>query len=262
MNMDISYSTTCFGPEKAENDLLRWLEIIHSTGINKVELSRKHHNLGHRSEQIKALGIEVWSIHGTLSNFAISDDPNKREQAITTEIERMRDTAIFAPCPYVIHYLDRFNDPVYGQYFRQAIEQLIVANEEFGFILAIETAPYKPLENERYPDSNEIADFVRSFNNDQVKMTIDINHSNIHEDILEVCRNCRGLIANIHVSDNHGEYEDHLVPGAGIIPIKAVMQELQKCDYSGPCNLEFHADPVPDREFIIKVNKIMADLLC
>ncbi len=261
MNMDISYSTTCFGMETEPNDLLRWLEIIHSTGISKVELSRKHHNLGSRSEQIKALGVEVWSIHGTLSNFAISNNSTERDQAIATEIERMRDTAVFAPCPYVIHYLDRFNDPVCGQYFRKAIEQLIVANEEFGFILAIETAPYKPLENERYPDSNEIAAFVRSFNNDNVQMTIDINHSNIHEDILEVCHNCRGLIANIHVSDNHGEYEDHLVPGEGIIPIKAVMNELQKCDYTGPCNLEFHASELPDRNFILKINKVMAGLL-
>jgi protein FrlC len=100
-------------------------------------------------------------------------------------------------------------------------------------------------------DSNEISEFVRSFKNDKVKITIDINHSNIHENILEVCRNCRDLIANIHVSDNHGEYEDHLVPGEGIIPIKAVMNELQACGYTGPCNLEFHASQLPDRNFIL-----------
>lgn len=259
--MKICYSTTCFGPEQRKNDLLRWLEIIKSSGVNTVEISRKHLDIARRVEQIKALGIDVWSIHGTLGLEAVGDDKAVREQAIANEIARMKDTSAFAPCPYVIHYLDRFNDPVYGQRFRKAIEKLVKANESFGFILAIETAPYKPLENERYPDSVEIAEFVRSFNNDKVKMTIDINHSNINEDILQVCRNCKGLITNIHVSDNNGEYEEHLVPGEGIIPLREVMQEMQQNGYLGPCNLELHLPKTPDLKLLTKTTRRVTSLL-
>jgi len=261
MDMKICYSTTCFGPEQNPDDLLRWLEIIRSTGVKTVEISRKHLNIARRVEQIKALGIDVWSIHGTLDFEAIDDDRTTREAAIANEIARMKDTSTFAPCPYVIHYLDRFNNPVYGQRFKTAIERLIQANEDFGFTLAIETAPYKPLENERYPDSMEIANFVRSFANDKVKMTIDINHSNLNEDIISVCHNCKDLIANIHVSDNHGEYEEHLLPGMGNIPIKQVMQEMRKCNYNGPCNLELHLSQKPNYEILLEANDKVKKLL-
>ena len=244
MNMELCYSTTCFGPENTSGDLTNWLKIIKSSGTDYVEISRKHHEITKRKSLIKATGIKVWSIHGTLDFEALDDNEQIRTKAIKKEIARMADTACFAPCPYVIHYLDRFNSPIYGLYFREAIEQLIEANKEFGFILAIETAPYKPLENERYPDSREIAKFVRSFDDDSLKMTIDINHSNLNENTFEVCQNCKGLIANIHVSDNHGEYEEHLIPGEGIIPLQEVMQEMQKNGYQGPCNLELHfAEP-------------------
>ena len=261
MDMQICYSTTCFGPEQNPDDLLLWLEIIRLTGVKAVEISRKHHDIARRVEQIKALGINVWSIHGTLDFEAVSDDELIREEAVTSEIARMKDTSAFAPCPYVIHYLDRFNAPVYGQRFRTAIERLIQANKDLGFTLAIETAPYKPLENERYPDSVEIADFVSSFANDKVKMTIDINHSNLNEDIISVCHNCKDLIANIHVSDNHGKCEEHLLPGMGNIPIKQVMQEMQECNYSGPCNLELHLPQIPNHEILSEVNDKVRKLL-
>lgn len=261
MNMQICYSTTCFGPEQKPDDLLRWLEIIRATGITTVEISRKHFDIARRVEKINNLGIKVWSIHGTLGFEAISDNKGIREEAIANEIARMKDTATFATCPYVIHYLDRFNDPVYGQRFKTAIEKLIKANENFGFTLAIETAPHKPLENERYPDSVEIANFVRSFANDKVKMTIDINHSNLNEDIISVCHNCKDLIANIHVSDNHGKYEEHLLPGMGNIPIKQVMQKMRKCNYNGPCNLELHLSQMPNYEILSKANDKVKQIL-
>jgi sugar phosphate isomerase/epimerase len=261
MNINLSYSTTCFGPERQPDDLLTWLKMLHSAGFSRVELSRKHNSLGRRRREIERLGIDVWAVHGNLGNMVLSDDPEECARAIETEIERMRDAAPFAPCPYVIHYLDRFNDPVYGRRFRHAIEQLVEANEQFGFILAIETAPYKPLINERYPDSREIAEFVRSFNSDKVQMTVDINHSNLNEDLIKVCQHCRGLIANIHVSDNHGKCEEHLIPGDGIIPVKAVLEELRRCGYNGPCNLELHLSSLPDQDALVKLHRHMEKLL-
>ena len=108
------------------------------------------------------------------------------------------------------------------------MEKLYEFYSKLGFTLCIETAPYKPKQNERYPDSAEIAAFVRSFQKDDLLMTIDINHSNIHEDLTTVCDNCNGLIRNIHVSDNHGEWEDHLPPGTGVIDLKRTFADLRR----------------------------------
>lgn len=259
MKNQLCWSTTCFGPEKNSDDLIKWIEIIMASGVDLIEISRKQHDFANRAKRIKSTGVKVHSIHGTLSEATVSPDPEKRKVAIVAEIARMRDCAVFAPCPYVVHYLNRHNDPAYGVRFRQTIEALAAADT--GMIIAVETVPYKPEINERYADSDEVAEFVRSFNDPGIQMTVDINHSNLHEDILQACRNARGLIANVHISDNHGVREEHLVPGDGIIPIREVMAELYANGYEGACNLELHIPgeitPVRLKEINQRVNSIL-----
>lgn len=229
-----------FNEETPEGNLLQFLDTIKQAGYSSIELSRKQHNIASRAKQIKNTGLKVWSIHGVLGIGSVSSDETIRQAAVAEEIARLEDTAMFAPCPYVVHYLDRYNDPVYGENFRRSIEEIYICSSRLGFDLAIETAPYKPQHNERYPDSREIADFVRSFHASDLNMTIDINHSNLNEDLETVCKNCHGLISNVHISDNHGEWEDHLPPGDGNIDLSAVFAALRKNGYIGPWNLEMH----------------------
>jgi sugar phosphate isomerase/epimerase len=244
----LAISTTVFGEENSQGNLLQFLDIIQQAGFSSIELSRKQHDIARRAEQIRKTGLKVWAIHGILGNGAVSSDENVRRAAVAEETARMEDTAMFAPCPYVVHYLNRFNDPAYGKNFRRSIEDIYACSSRLGFDLAVETAPYKPQQNERYPDSREIADFVRSFGADDLNMTIDINHSNLNEDLETVCRNCRGLISNVHISDNHGDWEDHLPPGEGIIDLHKTFAALRANGYTGPCNIEIHLPGKPDIE--------------
>ncbi len=248
----LSLSTTVFGKESKSLSLEKMLEITAEAGFRQIELSRKQHDLAARKALIDSLGLQVWSIHGVGGPFADLDE-KIRHLVCEREIERMRDCAVFGHCPYVVHYEHRFNDPARGVAFRRSIEELYNASSALGLILAVETAPWKPKLNERYPDSAEIAEFVRSFGKADLGMTVDINHSNIHEDLAEVCHNCSGLIANVHISDNHGKWEDHLPPGDGIIPIGSVFQLLRKAGYTGPCNLEFHLPTPPNAEELRKI---------
>ena len=242
--MDISISTTIF--QTSEKKLCGFdegLAMCAQAGFKLLELSRKHGGLAEKRSLIDSLGMSVWSVHGTLGGGAVSADEALRKKTVEDECARMEDAAVYAPCPYVVHYLDRVNDPNVGMRFRESIEALRVKAEETGLLLAVETAPYKPKINERYPDSREIAGFVRWFDSPHVQLCIDLNHSNLNEDLIEVCENCSGLIANIHVSDNHGVWEDHLPPGEGIIDFSRVFRALSENGYAGPCNIECH---VPD----------------
>jgi len=237
-----------FGEETAEGNLLQFLDIIQQAGYSSIELSRKQHNIASRADLIKKTGLKVWSIHGVLGLGSVSSDKAVRQAAVAEEIARLEDTAMFAPCPYVVHYVDRYNDPVFGENFRRSIEEVYACSSRLGFDLAIETAPHKPQHNERYPDSREIAEFVRSFGVDDLNMTIDINHSNLNEDLVTVCKNCHGLISNVHISDNHGDWEDHLPPGEGIIDLRKTFAALRDNGYTGPCNIEMHLPEKPDSE--------------
>lgn len=245
MNSDsISISTTMFGPEHDGGlNLIEGLKMIKTAGFTMAEISRKQANIKEREDQIRGIGVDILAIHGRLGDEAMSFDETTRRAAVELEILRLEDTAGFAPCPYVVHYIDRHNDPARGQQFRKSIAELYERSSQLGFDLAVETAPYKPKVNERYPDSREIADFVRSFAKPDLNMTIDVNHSNLHEDLVKVCENCTGIIAHVHLSDNHGEWEDHLPPGEGIINYPEVLQALRTNGYTRPWNLELHPEP-------------------
>ncbi|MCF6175501.1 MAG: sugar phosphate isomerase/epimerase [Victivallaceae bacterium] len=240
---DISISTTMFGHEHDGGlDLIECLEMIKASGFTMAEISHKQRNIKQRETQIRATEVKILAIHGSLGGNAGNLDETERKAAVEAEFLRLEDTAPFAPCPYVVHYLDRFNNPEHGRMFRKSIEELYVRSSQLGFNMAIETAPYKPQINERYPDSKEIADFVRSFAKPDLNMTIDINHSNLHESLVKVCENCCGIIAHVHMSDNHGAWEDHLPPGEGTINFPEVFVALRTNGYTGPWNLELHPE--------------------
>ena len=241
----VSISTTVYGPKTKDClPLETALRGIAEAGYAQIEVSRKHKGLAASAGLMESLGLRVWAVHGALGGAHIFDDEPRRRECVEREILHMKDSAPFAPCPYVIHYTSRSNDPRVAVAFRKSIEELVPAAEEMRLILAVETVPDK-VQNERFPDSKEVTDFVRSFRSPFVQVCLDVNHSNLAEDLAAVAANCDGLISDIHVSDNHGKLEDHLPPGEGIIDLPAAMQAVADAGYEGPLNMEFHTPDYP-----------------
>lgn len=220
------------------------LDMFAAAGYKYLEIYLERDNLRYDhdwaalAERITALNMKVWALHGQLSGGSASLDEQKRKKAVRDEVARMTTMAVYAPCPYVVHYFPRYNDPNRIHAFRQCIEELMVHAKALRFTLAVETVPYKPKIDERYADSMEVADFVRSFHSDDVRVCIDLNHSNIKEDLAQVAKNCEGIIAHIYVSDNHGLEEEHLPPGEGTINFPKAFKALRKAGYTGPLNIE------------------------
>ncbi len=241
----VSISTTIFGPKgMAVAPLEEALDKIAEAGYRLIEISRKHLKPGLTAEAVARRGLKVWSVHGALGGGSVSLEEAVRREAVAGEMALMELAAVFAPCPYVVHYLNRFHDEARGVVFRKSVEELLRRAETLGFSLAVETVPDK-VENERFPPSREVAAFVRSLKSPSASVCLDVNHSNIGEDIFVVCRNCAGLVSNIHVSDNWGVLEDHLPPGQGSIPLAAVMQAVAGGGYQGPLNIECHVPGYP-----------------
>ena len=243
--MGVSTSTCILAPAGGEPiPLSDGLPMIAEAGFPMIELSRRSGDIVEHTDLIHSCGLRVWAVHGALGGGATALDEAERRAAVTREIPRLEDAAQFAPCPYVIHYLDRFHDKRRGVAFRRSVEELLVRAEQLQIRLAVETAPDKA-SNERYPPSQEIADFVRSLGSPWATVCVDLNHSNLGEELTEAIANCAGTISTIHVSDNHGEYEDHLPPGQGQIDFAAASAALCSAGYTGPINLECHLDHYP-----------------
>lgn len=186
----------------------------------------------------KTAQVDICAVHGLMNANACSKDKSLRDRAFEEAYHYLETFAEFAPCPIIEHYWSRYNDPDMGKYFRDTVSRLLEKTEEYGFYLCMENAPYKPEENERYPDIAEVADFIKSFDG-RMYMTFDVNHANLNEDIIYAVNRSKGLIRHIHISDNHGHREEHLVPGQGVIDLQTVIAEIYKTDYNGPYNFEF-----------------------
>jgi len=240
-DINITLATCAFGLRPGtEGDMPRHMEAALKAGFDGFEIS---HIFGVKAKDllaaVKAFPARIFAVHGILNGNACSPDKALRDKAADDAFRYLETFAEFAPCPIVEHYLDRFNDPEKGKYFLETVNDLLEKTERLGFIFCMENAPYKPEVNERYPGIAEVADFVRSFGKGRMFITFDVNHANLHEDVLYAVSACDGLIRHIHVSDNHGHREEHLVPGEGIIDLKAVLKKIYETDYCGPCNFEF-----------------------
>ena len=233
-------------------------------GYRCVEIARAlDWGLTEEVAAVKKAGLQVWAVHGILGEGSISSDPAVRKAAVERAYRQAAECADFAPCPLVEHYHDRDFDPATTANFRRSVEELLEKVSPLGFTVCIETAPYKPEVNVRYPDSREIAAFVRSFARDDLQLIVDFNHSNLRENLPDVARITAGLVKSVHISQNMGQRENHLAPDdpAGVIDLKAAFEAFRKCGYTGPCNLEFVLPGPPTAARLAEIREYMEGML-
>ena len=264
-NLDaISLSTCVFSSAAEAPAIAKCLDMAAAAGYRYVEVARVlDRNLAAEVAAVKAAGLKVWAVHGILGFGSISPDEKVRAAAVETAYRQAAMCAEFAPCPIVEHYFCRDFDPETPRRFRDTIEKLLAKVAPLGYTVCIETAPYKPEIDARYPDSREITDFVRSFDREQLKLIVDFNHSNLHEKLADVAVTTAGLVRSVHVSQNLGQRENHLPPDdpAGVIDLKAAFAAFRENGYTGPCNLEFKLPEPPAVARLKEIREYMEGLL-
>nr|MDO8082920.1 sugar phosphate isomerase/epimerase [Candidatus Freyarchaeota archaeon] len=107
-----------------------------------------------------------------------------------------------------------------------------------------------------------LIEYVNSFEN--LNVTLDIPHAYMIEKFLQLLesqkastspeeRIAEGVkklgkhIINIHLHDNDGSWDQHKVPGEGIINFKPIMKALKEIDYNGLITLEIYGAKDPDK---------------
>ncbi len=96
----------------------------------------------------------------------------------------------------------------------------------------------------------ELKSLVDAFHTDQVGACWDIGHGNrVYMDSVRPIREMGKYIKALHVDDNHGNTDEHLVPFLGTINWEGVMKALKDIGYEG------------DFVYEIKINDYMPDVL-
>ena len=98
-------------------------------------------------------------------------------------------------------------------------------------------------------------------------MCIDTGHcSCIGDDCGEMIRVCGKHLAALHVHDNKGRYDDHLMPYFGVLNWKSFKSALADIGFTGVLSIEADVPPLPEplREkaftLLAETAKSLADL--
>lgn len=135
--------------------------------------------------------------------------------------------------------------------YRGFIKQCLCYAQERGVTLALENAGGQP---NIYPSTaEELGQFVVGL--EGAKITFDIGHAHLAErkmgrkatgrTIADVIRDLKGYLVHIHVHDNHGEHDEHLLPGEGEIDFKPAADALREIGYRGIVIVELWKPEAP-----------------
>jgi sugar phosphate isomerase/epimerase len=83
-----------------------------------------------------------------------------------------------------------------------------------------------------------VMDIAARYPEDRVGVCLDLGHANIEEGVRNAIRMSAPRLIHVHASDNHGERDDHLIPGRGSICWEEVLAELGHIDFRGPFTVE------------------------
>ena len=230
--------------------LLDVLPVVREAGFRELEvvdigvLTDDLDLLGQLARRAQACGIEMPNWH--LVQESPFQETAAASQAAVDRMKRSMDRgSTIGAKNHVLHWHHRFRDRGYDARWRDIVDQWADHAASLGIRLLMETVPDKP-SNERYVCSSEISEFVRRYPPDVLSICIDVNHSNLQEELPDVVRVVGDRLVSLHVSDNDGHSEKHWLPGQGVIDYPSLIQSLGATRFDGLFVLEVNtwcADP-------------------
>lgn len=112
------------------------------------------------------------------------------------------------------------------------------------------------VENLLDSDPELIGEVVRAVNHPNLKICLDIGHAFCHSKIpIEGWIEELGeLIGYVHLHDNHGDQDDHLSLGKGLIPLDQVCYTLERCAPQATWALEVGPESLEDSLFWLETH--------
>lgn len=250
------------------------VSFIRENGFDKVEIwgMRPHFDYYDRDylrkikRALRRNGIEVTSFHAPMYRFVgdaskglwlkLSDTvENNRRAAVEETINLMKVAVDFEPFNFVIHpdlSPENFDQTLSN--LRKSLDELIVHARDFEIKLAIETG----IRNSNI--SASIVEIVNQLDEDIFGICVDVGHANVGEDPVSALKRSMHRLIEVHVSDNDGEGDTHLVPGDGNMKWDEIINHLKGNKFKGNFVLEI-MDPVRDSsrpliEFLPVIKKL------
>lgn len=231
------------------------LPLLKSAGFGLVELSfyfdtpiydwESRAAISDLMEVCRGEGIDVWSIHppdrGRLGS------PDRSERLLQEDVLiRTAELACEVGATAVVFHalLDRAaiaHDHRYDAKKRllESLQSVARRVESLPVSLCLETVPAPFTADVHALNNQEILEAISLYAPDgPFCVAIDSGHSNIAGDLVDQPQRAAGRLRSLHINDNDGTSDQHLVPGEGNVDWEMFWANLVAANYAGPLMVE------------------------
>lgn len=115
---------------------------------------------------------------------------------------------------------------------RKSLEELADYAQDRDTVYVIE--PAHRFESNLILTVDDCLRMIDQLKSDRFGVLLDTGHCNVNgEDFREVIPRLKGLPLHIHIDDNNGDRDAHLIPGRGAVDFAALAEELHGIGYDG-----------------------------
>ena len=150
------------------------------------------------------------------------------EELTKVYFEYLNDCRFYEIKTVIMHLTKGFNPPPANELGINRLKKLASFAEENGVQIA--------LENLECPDYLDVV-FPR-LNNPSVGLCYDIGHENCYSKKWDILEKYGNRLMALHLHDNNGIDDQHLIPGDGIVDWEKLKSAVTKLNYSGSLSLE------------------------
>jgi len=215
------------------------LPIYRAAGCLRCQVSRNPDAPFRPSQAITACGdagVEIDSLHGLFGLDLDPSCPDEPARKRAVDVYRAEaDLALELDGPYVVVHpapFDTATAPPLSERerslrttaMRKSMDDLAAIGERAGVTYLIENLPTLA----RFgTDPLTLSDMVRAVGSDRVRLCFDTGHAHLvaHEHGLSASQlldRCAGVVTCMHLHDNDGQSDSHLLPGRGTLDWKAM----------------------------------------
>jgi sugar phosphate isomerase/epimerase len=233
-------------------DVRAEIALVQHAGIRRVQIYRNYtQNISadHIRETVLGAGLVIDSLHGY---FQLEEDLRPRfdissgdEEVRRAGIEIMRGEAAFAQalgCRDIIVHPVAPGDTQHDPFRRAALEasarDLAAIGRETGVRFLIENMP-PPMFGR---DAAMVHAIIEEIGSPQLGQCYDAGHAMLAGDPLGTIRAMGSRLWAVHLHDNHGADDDHMIPGMGTVPFEDVARTLAEVGFAATFMLEIYRD--------------------
>ena len=246
----IGISTGCF----YRQSIFDVLEEIRASGFREIEICSFPKHLDYHNEadvrragkMIRALGLRPFSFHAPFADRIdiTSLDPIAREAAVGELITACRAAALIGAEHVVLHpgperegkppereFIQRMNNAA------ESLNRVAARCADMGVQLLFENM----LPHLMFGHTSDMLYLLGRITTPGVGACLDTGHARLSGDLESVIQKLSGHLKMVHINDNHGDRDDHLIPGEGSIDWSWFISALRRQQFHGGLIIEMAA---------------------